>query len=212
MHDLRATMNPMAKHLVHQFRVTLLDVEPTVWRRIQTPAGYSFWDLHVAIQDSMGWFDSHLHVFRIKKPRGRKVWEIGIPDEFMEGTLAGWRTAVADYFTEPGATALYEYDFGDGWRHEILLEGVLLAESAVRYPTCLAGERACPPEDCGGPHGYEELLKIIRDPKHEERDEYLTWLGGQAPANRPFDPERFDAAAVVFDDPYERFFIAFQSD
>jgi len=140
------------------------------------------------------------------------VWEIGIPDEFMEGTLAGWRTAVADYFTEPGATALYEYDFGDGWRHEVLLEGVLLAAPAVSYPTCLAGQRACPPEDCGGPHGYEELLKIIRDPNHEERDEYLTWLGGQAPANRPFDPERFDAAAVVFDDPYERFFIAFQSD
>jgi len=74
----------MRKGLVHQFRVTLFEVEPTVWRRIQTPAGCSFWDLHVAIQDSMGWLDSHLHAFRIKKPRGRKVWEIGFPDEFRD--------------------------------------------------------------------------------------------------------------------------------
>src|SRR5680860_494830 len=121
----------MRKGLVHQCRVTLFEVEPTVWRRIQTPAGCSFWDLHVAIQDSMGWLDSHLHVFHIKKPRGRKVWEIGFPDEFREGTLPGWQTAVADYFTEPGATAAYEYDFGDGWEHEVLLEGVLLAEPGV---------------------------------------------------------------------------------
>lgn len=202
----------MAKNLVHQFRITLLEVEPTVWRRIQVPVGYTFWDLHVAIQDSMGWLDSHLHIFRIKRPRGRKVWEIGIPVELMEDVLPGWRNDVSDYFTEPGASALYEYDFGDGWQHEILLEGVLLAEPGVSYPRCLDGERACPPEDCGGPHGYEELLKVISDLEHEERDEYLIWLAGQAPGNYPFDPERFYPAEVRFEDPHERFFIAFQSD
>src|SRR5690606_1202154 len=108
-------------------------------------------------------------------------WEIGLPDEHDEGTLPGWRTAVADYFTEPGATAAYRYDFGDGWEHEVLLEGVLLAEPGASYPRCLDGERACPPEDCGGPHGYADLLEIIHDPVHEEYDEYVTWLAGQAP-------------------------------
>lgn len=199
----------MQNALVHQFRVTLRDVEPAVWRRIQTPANYSFWDLHVAIQDSMGWLDYHLHAFRMKKPRGRKVFEIGLPDEYSDGTLEGWRTAVADYFTMPGATAFYEYDFGDGWEHEILLEGVLLAEPSTKYPKCVAGKLACPPEDCGGPPGYAELLKILGDPDHVEYEEYVTWLGGQAPGNKPFDPERFAASKVRFDDPYERFRIAF---
>ena len=203
----------MAKSLVHQFRAALLEVEPTVWRCIQTPAQYSFWDLHIAIQDSMGWRDAHLHAFRIKKLRGRKFWEIGFPDdEFGDETLPGWRTAVADFFTEPGVTATYEYDFGDRWTHEVLLEGILLAESGVSYPRCLAGERACPPEDCGGPPGYTELLEIIGDSRRGEHDEYVTWLAGQVPENQPFDPGRFDAATVRFDDPYERFRRAFGDD
>lgn len=194
----------MSRSLVHQFRIALLEVEPTVWRRIQTPARYSFWDLHVAIQDSMGWLDYHLHAFRIRKPRGRKVWEIGSPDDdYRDATLPGWKTPVSDYLTEPGATAEYEYDFGDRWAHEVLLEGVLLAEPGRNYPRCLEGERACPPEDCGGPTGYADLLRIVKDPAYEERDEYLAWLSGQAPENQPFDPERFDAKAVRFDDPYE---------
>lgn len=161
----------------------------------------------------MGWFDYHLHNFRMKKPRGRKMWEIGIPDdEYKPEMLEGWRTAVAEYFTAPGATASYLYDYGDSWHHEILLEGVLLADPDVEYPICVAGQNACPPEDCGGPPGYANMLEILRDPEHEEYEEYVTWLGGQAPGNKPFDPERFTAADVPFDDPYERFLIAFGPD
>lgn len=157
----------------------------------------------------MGWTDSHLHDFLIKKPRGRKVWSIGYPDGLREGVLPGWRTAVADYFTKPGSMATYVYDFGDDWRHELLLEGVLLAEDGVTYPRCLAGARACPPEDCLGPPGYEQLLKIISDPSHEEYGERVRWLASRVPDNQPFDPERFDSAAVVFDDPRERRQLAF---
>lgn len=79
-----------------------------------------------------------------------------------------------------------------------------MAEPGVRYPRCLDGLRACPPEDCGGPPGYANLLEILRDPKHEDYGEYAAWTAGQAPRNRPFDPERFDVAAVLFDDPYDR--------
>lgn len=207
---LKAYLGGVSKSLIHQFRVTLLDVDPTVWRRIQTPAGCSFWALHVAIQDSMGWRDAHMHAFRIKKPRGRKVWEIGLPDEGDDDTLPGWLTAVADYFTEPGTVATYEYDFGDGWRHEVLLEGVLLAEPGVRYPRCLDGERACPPEDSGGPPGYEDLVGIMRDPAHAEHDALATWLARTDAAQQPFDPDRFDVAAIRFDDPRKRLLKMFE--
>jgi hypothetical protein len=83
---------------------------------------------------------------------------------------------------------LYEYDFGDGWEHEILLEKILPRDPGVRYPRCIGGARACPPEDCGGVHGYANFLAAISNSKHEEHDEYLDWIGGE------FDPEKFDVA------------------
>ena len=89
-----------------------------------------------------------------------------------------------------GATLVYEYDFGDDWKHDLLVEGLLLPEEGVHYPRCLAGARSRPPEDCGGVPGYEELLEVIRDPEHEEYEEMMLWLGGS------FDPEAFDLAAV----------------
>ena len=140
-------MNKAKKNIVCQFRVELTEIEPLIWRRIQVPATYSFWDLHVAIQDSMGWLDYHLHVFRLRLPRRKKVMGIGIPDDEGVGevTLPGWEIPITEYFTEPGKSALYEYDFGDGWGHRVLLEGILLKETGVRYPKCIAGERACPP-------------------------------------------------------------------
>jgi len=84
----------------------------------------------------------------------------------------------------------YEYDFGDCWEHEIEAEKILEPEAGVKYPRCLAGGRACPPEDCGGPGGYEELLKVLDDPGHEDYDHYHGWAG------EDFDPERFDLAKV----------------
>ena len=84
----------------------------------------------------------------------------------------------------------YEYDFGDGWEHEVLFEGCLHARKGGRYPVCVEGERACPPEDVGGTSGYEEYLGAMADPEHEEHESFMKWRG-------PFDPEAFDAAATT---------------
>src|SRR5271169_5630758 len=112
--------------IVFQFKISLRDVEPEIWRRIVVPANYSFWDLHVAIQDSMGWLDYHLHSFGVKNPANGVVEEIGIPDDdWIDDEvvfLPGWEIPIANYFQKPGDNATYEYDFGDAWEHEIILE------------------------------------------------------------------------------------------
>jgi len=184
---------------VYQFKISLQEIIPQIWRRIQVPASYTFWDLHVAIQDAMGWTDSHLHEFQIKNPKtGRKV-NIGTPDEdFGSKVSPGWKKKIADFFTPANSKAEYTYDFGDNWRHIVLLEDILPRRRSVDYPWCVDGERACPPEDCGGAHGYEDFLNIIMDPGHEEHDSMLEWTGGE------FHPEHFDCSEVVFDDPAER--------
>jgi len=150
---------------VYQFKITLKELEPLIWRQIQIPETYSFWDLHVAIQDVMSWLDYHLHLFTIHNPLiGRKV-KIGIPDdEFPEDALAGWNQKIADYFSMKNNTADYLYDFGDDWQHEILVENISLADPDGLYPVCIAGERASPVEDCGGVSGYYGLLEILSDP------------------------------------------------
>jgi len=191
---------------VFQFKITLNEIAPTIWRRIQVPGNYSFWDLHVAIQDAMGWLDYHLHEFELKHPDGHTIVRIGIPDEesaWSRETLAGWRVPIADYFTEANRTASYTYDFGDTWVHQIEFEGIESRSPQKEYPRCIGGERACPPEDVGGDGGYESFLEIIRDPEHEEHERMLTWVGGE------FDPESFDPQEVIFDDPRERWDLSF---
>lgn len=192
---------------VYEFRVVLLEVATPIWRTIQVPATYSFWDLHVAIQDAMGWLDYHLHVFRVSRPGTADSVQIGIPDEDAfegdEPILPGWEVPIKSYFTHPGTAAGYEYDFGDGWEHRIILEAVLPRQKGVRYPRCLAGERACPPEDCGGVGGYEHLMEVMSDPLHEEYEGMLQWLGGR------FAPERFNPKRVKFEDPRKRWKKAF---
>ena len=192
---------------VFQFKITLRDVHPPIWRRIQVPKNNSFWDLHVAIQDSMGWKDYHLHEFEIHNPRTRTKDTIGIPDEDNaadEDFLPGWEITIADYFSHENLKAIYTYDFGDGWQHSVLLEEIHPYESGVEYPRCIAGKRACPPEDCGGPYGYDLFLEAIRDTENEDHDHALEWIGGS------FDPEHFDSQEVTFDDPHERWSIAFE--
>ena len=198
------------QNLIFQFQVTLEGINPIIWRRIQVPAKYSFWDLHVAIQDSMGWFDCHLHAFRLKKPHGKKIIEIGIPtDNFGDiEVLPGWDEYLVNYFGDPGGRAKYEYDFGDGWNHEILLEGILLKEKGIKYPMCTGGQRACPPEDCGGIWGYENLLEILRDPNHEEYESMTEWLSGWY---GKYDPEAFDPKKIKFDNPKKRWTKAFSA-
>ena len=184
---------------VYQFKITLQDIQPPVWRRIRVPASYTFWDLHIAIQDVMGWTDSHLHEFVIKNPKTGRMINIGLPDEDFGRTVSeGWKKKIADFFIPANPAAEYSYDFGDDWRHAVVLEDILPQQKDIDYPLCVDGARACPPEDCGGSHGYEDFLEIIMDPDHEEYESMLEWAGDE------FHPEHFDCTEVVFDDPAER--------
>jgi hypothetical protein len=192
---------------IFQFKISLKEIDPLIWRRILVPATFSFWDLHVAIQDSMGWVDYHLHVFRIRRKHSHSDIEIGIPNEDMfddeQEILPGWEIPISDYFDDVGVTFIYEYDFGDGWIHDVLLEGILLREKGQKYPKCIDGAQACPPEDCGGIHGYQELLKVISNPENDEYEEMMTWLGGK------YDPAEFNPDQVKFDNPQKRWNTAF---
>jgi hypothetical protein len=142
------------------------------------------------------WSGYHLHEFEVVNPSTGLKQIIGTPDDdYGRSVLLDKRQKIADYFSMANESAYYVYDFGDTWEHEILLEKILPREKGVKYPICLKGRRACPPEDSGGIWGYEELLEIIKDPQHEEYEEMLEWLGGE------FDPEYFDVNAVNFRDP-----------
>lgn len=192
---------------VYQFRIQLREVEPPVWRRIHVPETYTFWDLHVAIQDAMGWLDCHLHVFELTDPATGSKVEFGIPDDDVEeadrSQRPGWEYQIADYFSAVNPEAAYTYDFGDNWRHTVTLEEILPRVKWGRYPQCLDGARACPHEDCGGPPGYDRLLRILRNPAHEDYEDMRAWVGGR------FDPEAFDPARVMFDDPEARWVASF---
>lgn len=191
---------------VYQFYIVLQGIKPRIWRRIQVPETYSFWDFHVAITDAMGWLDYHLHEFDMVNPRtGDKVL-IGMPDDEYpdeRDVLPDDKQKIARYFTLENRHAQYAYDFGDGWQHRIELEKIVSREENVEYPRCLAGRRACPPEDCGGIGGYANLLEALADPDHEEHEELRTWVG------EDYDPEAFDPAEVNFWDPAVRRKMAF---
>jgi hypothetical protein len=191
---------------IYQFKITLKQIKPKIWRRIQVPGNYSFWDLHVAIQDAMGWYDCHLHQFTIQNPETGDEDLIGMPDDeglYDDPIIPEKKAKIAKYFSLSYNEAIYEYDFGDSWEHEILLEKILPASPDINYPQCIDGKRACPPEDCGGVWGYKELLEIIKDPKHYEYKERMQWLGNK------FEPEEFDPKLVQFGDPKERWEIKY---
>ncbi len=195
------------KNRVLQFKVELTEIWPVIWRRILVPSDYNFWDLHVAIQDSMGWLDYHLHHFEIKGKGKKKEARIGIPDfdrfEELPEIFPGWEIPVLNYFNDLGVRAKYLYDFGDSWWHEVQLEGYLVRKNKGQYPICIDGERACPPEDCGGEHGYCELLGILSNPENEDYEEMRTWVG------KNWNPDSFDKRAIKFDNPYKRWENAF---
>ncbi len=189
---------------VFQFKISLKQSNPAIWRRIQVPDNYTFWDLHVAIQDVMGWQDYHLHEFIVTDQITKKKISFGIPDEDWHiswdtrQVLPGWDYNTAQYFSEKSKKGEYIYDFGDHWEHTILLEKILPREKGVKYPVCIGGERACPPEDCGGIDTFYEMLEILMDPKHKARKGCIEWLGGE------FDPEKFECKKVKFSIPAKR--------
>lgn len=186
----------MKNETVYQFKIAL--TETLIWRRIQVPSTYSFWDLHVAIQDAMGWMDSHLHLFDVKDPKTGELVHIGIPDDHFP-TLAGWEEKVSKYLSFENNKADYTYDLGDNWCHKVVLEKILPKNVHMEYPVCVDGARACPPEDCGGVGGYENMLETLKGPRNEEYESIAQWLG-----RVDFDPEAFNPKAVVFDDPKKR--------
>ena len=178
---------------VLQFKITLKDTKPPIWRRIQIADSCSFWDLHVAIQDSMGWWDSHLHQFEVIEEDSLELQTIGFPDECDGGMvkLAGWKVKVKEYL-DINNSFNYEYDFGDGWEHKITLEGAFDKIPKQKYPICLAGKKACPPEDVGGIGGFYDFLEAIESPEHDEHERLLEWVNGH------YDPLEFEPNLIRF--------------
>ncbi|MFE7563542.1 plasmid pRiA4b ORF-3 family protein [Kitasatospora sp. NPDC057500] len=168
---------------VYQLRIELTDVEqPAVWRRIQVPAGFRLDRLHLIIQAAMGWQNCHLHAFDVKGVNyGHPSSELDFVDE---------TAAALDALVKEGEFLDYTYDFGDSWEHRLLVERQVAAEAGRNYPLCIDGAGACPPEDCGGAPGYDDLKQALSDPSRPEREDLLSWLGLETAAG--FDPTRFD--------------------
>ena len=176
---------------VYQFKITLQESHPPIWRRIAVQ-DCTLDKLHEHIQTAMGWTNSHLHHFRINDQLygdPMLMQETFEEMEYKDSTT----TKISDLMPKTGKRFRfqYEYDFGDSWEHEVLFEGVVRAESKVKYPLCLEGARACPPEDVGGVWGYADFVEAIQNPDHEEHEGMLEWVGGR------FDPEAFDPAKAT---------------
>jgi hypothetical protein len=170
-----------ASKSVHQLKVTLRMVRPPVWRRIVVPSEITLAELAAVLEAAVGWLGGHLHVFDVGGTR------YGTPDpDWGNDDLDEGRFRLGDVLSEVGSKMRWDYDFGDGWEHDVLVEEIGPLVSGVTYPTCLTGRRACPPEDCGGPWGYENLLQALADPDHPDHEDLREW----APPG--FDPTRFD--------------------
>lgn len=180
-----------ASQRLYQLKITLKNIEPPIWRRIQIK-DCTLDKLHERIQTSMGWTNSHLHQFTINGILHGDPQLLGEGFEDDPEAIDSLDTRLIDIVPEDGSrfTFDYEYDFGDGWRHEILFEGCLRAEKGARYPLCVEGEMACPPEDVGGTCGYQEYLEVMADPKQERHEEFMQWRGSH-------DADKFDAGAAT---------------
>jgi hypothetical protein len=167
---------------VFQLRVTLEQIEPPVWRRLLVPGSVRLDKLHRMIQAAFGWWDYHLHAFEIGEERYGTVDDDCPEDELDETTVTLVQALDGvDRFA-------YEYDFGDSWDHEIVVEDFRRMPEGLKFGVCVDGQNACPPEDVGGPSGYAEFLDAMADPFADEHERVLNWLRG------PFDPTEFDLA------------------
>ncbi len=172
---------------VYQIKVTLRGSHPPIWRQIQVTSDTTLAKLHRILQRVMGWEDTHLHQFVIQDER------YGTPYKNDEGPrkMRGERKhKLGDVVPAEGSEFTYDYDFGDDWQHVLVIEKILPPQENIHCPLCLAGARACPPEDVGGLPGYGNFLEAMRDPRHREHEEFLDWIGGA------FDPEAFDVDQV----------------
>jgi hypothetical protein len=183
---------PASPAAIYQLKITLRHISPPIWRRVQVPADIRLDALHRVIQDAMGWEDCHLHEFT---GSGMDRWNIpryGVPNpELLDEEVQDERRfRLNQLLTAPKQKLIYEYDFGDSWQHDVVLEKILPPDPEARYPLCVAGKRACPPEDVGGVWGYQAFCEAMADPAHEEHAQYAEWIGDE------FDPAAFDLDAV----------------
>lgn len=167
---------------VYQLKITLHDTKPPIWRRVLVDGASTLDHVHDVIQAAFGWWNYHLHEFEVDDTR----YGVPDPDEDWGPPTNDESKVRLDSIASEGSKFEYVYDFGDWWRHKIVVEKLMPAESTTTVPACTHGRRACPPEDCGGTWGYGELLEILADPKHPQHGERVEWIG------LPFDPEAFD--------------------
>ena len=171
----------------YQLKVTLEDTDPTIWRRVVVRGDMKLGLLHAALQITMGWTNSHLHLFLIGADR---FSDPTLVDEFdrEEGEDQDERNVLLSQIVGNRINLFgYEYDFGDSWTHRVTVEKELPPDPGSKvFAECVDGARACPPEDCGGTGGYADLLKVVRNPRHREHKSMMEWLGGR------FDPNAFD--------------------
>jgi hypothetical protein len=173
----------------YQVKVTLMETDPPIWRRLIVPGDTTLARLDRIIQAAMGWTNSHLHTFTVGGvlyAEPSPEWEVEVRDE--------GRVRLADVAREEGEAFVYEYDLGDSWRHQVLVEDVIVEAGEPRGPRCLGGERACPPEDSGGVGGYYEKLLTLSDPDNDEYEETKVWV--ESMTGGPFDPDAFDLSAA----------------
>ena len=172
-----------ANDMIYQLKVSLVQCDPPIWRRILVPGNTTLARLHSILQAAMGWDDGHMHEFSVGQRRfGQSEPEegfLGLPGVENERT-----TRLSGILARVGSKVIYTYDFGDSWEHGIVLEKRLRVDPTVRYPVCTDGQLACPPEDCGGIPGYYDLVEALSDPNHERHEEMLDWVGD-------FDPQAF---------------------
>lgn len=173
---------------IYQIRLELKGTEPAIWRTLLVPSDVPLSDLHKIVQTAMGWANSHLHQFA----KGNRFLEPPQPEDGMWDSSGENYTGMTldEFLQKKNDVITYDYDFGDGWEHEIKLEAILPADETIKLPKCIAGAMACPPEDCGGIWGFQEFKNIMKDPSHPEYEGYFEWYGGE------FDPGAFDMEEI----------------
>jgi len=177
----------VSKSKIYELYVELEYIEPTVWRRLLVPAVITLPKLHDLLQLAMGWTNSHLHSFTF----GTKTFAPAEVDDFENLNMLNERRQTLEAALGDSLRAfIYEYDFGDSWRCRIAVKPLARPNAEWQFPLCSGGARAAPPDDVGGPGGYEEFLAAIKDSRHPEHDNMLTWIGGA------FDPEGFDLNVI----------------
>ena len=167
-----------------QLKIILQGLKPAIWRRVLVEDSISFHRLHNIIQMVMGWDNSHLYEF------DQGGLSIGMPHEdYGSEVQDAKKIKLNKVLNTKGQRLPYIYDFGDSWEHIILVEKILAKDESQKYPCCIAGKRACPPEDCGGVGGYAEMLEALQDKKHPEHERLKEWIG-------EFNSEEFDVGEV----------------